>query len=113
MFSVKYTGDFVCLDAETGRQFWQTNSVTHPQNGASIHLTPNGDSVLLFTDQGNLIRARLSAQGYQELSRVHVLDPTHPFGGREVLWPPPAYANRHILARNDKELIRASLAAKP
>jgi hypothetical protein len=27
-------------------------------------------------------------------------------------WIPPVYANRHIFARNDKELVCASLAAK-
>jgi len=36
-----------------------------------------------------------------------------PFNGRNVVWPPPAYANRHVFARNDKEIIRASLAAAP
>ena len=78
-----------------------------------FHARDSGDSVLLFTDQGNLIRARLSAAGYQELSRIHLIDPTNPFGGRNVVWPPPAYANRHVFARNDQELICASLAVKP
>ncbi len=113
VFSAKTSGELVCLEAGTGRQVWQTNTVTSLKNGSSIHLTSNGDSVLLFTDQGNLIRARLSSEGYQELSRVHLLDPTYPFSGRNVVWPPPAYANRHVFARNDQELIRASLAAKP
>jgi outer membrane protein assembly factor BamB len=113
VFSATTSGELVCLEAGTGRQVWQTNTVTSLKNGSSIHLTPNGDSVLLFTDQGNLIRARLSAEGYRELSRVHLLDPIHPFNGRNVVWPPPAYANRHIFVRNDKELICASLAAKP
>ena len=27
-----------------------------------------------------------------------------------VAWAHPAYANKHILVRNDKELLRASLA---
>lgn len=31
------------------------------------------------------------------------------YGGRNVAWPPPAYANRHVFVRNDKELICASL----
>jgi outer membrane protein assembly factor BamB len=113
VFSAKTSGELVCLDAGTGQQVWQTNSVTELKNGSSIHLTLNGDSVLLFTDQGNLIRARLSSEGYRELSRVHLLDATHPFNGRNVVWPPPAYANRHVFARNDKELICASLVANP
>jgi outer membrane protein assembly factor BamB len=113
LFSARTSGELVCLEAGTGKQVWQTNTVTSLKNGSCIHLTPNGDSVLLFTDQGNLIRARLGSEGYQELSRVHVLDPTHAFNGRRVVWPPPAYANQHIFVRNDRELICASLAAKP
>ena len=83
------------------------------KNGATIHLTANGDSVLLFTDQGTLIRARLSAAGYQELSRVRLVEPTFLFGDRKIVWSVPAFADRQVFARNDKELICASLAAKP
>jgi outer membrane protein assembly factor BamB len=113
VYSAKSTGELVCLEAGTGQQVWQTNTVTSLKNGSSIHVTPNGDSVLLFTDQGNLIRARVSAGGYQELSRVHLIDATNPFNGRNVVWPPPAYANRHVFARNDQELVCAALAAAP
>jgi glucose dehydrogenase len=111
VFSARISGELVCLEAATGKEIWQTNTVTSLKNGSSIHLTPNGNSVLLFTDQGNLIRARLSPAGYYELSRVHLIEPTNPFGGRNVVWPPPAYANRHVFARNDQELICASLEA--
>ena len=111
LFSAKSTGELVCVEASTGQQIWQTDKVTDLNNGASIHLTRNGDSVLLYTDKGELVRARLSAEGYQEISRVAVLEPTFPFAGRNVAWSPPAYANHHIFARNGKELICASLAA--
>jgi outer membrane protein assembly factor BamB len=113
LFSAKSSGELICVDAGTGQQVWETDKVTDLKNGASIHLTPNGDSVLLYTNKGELIRARLTPQGYQEMSRVSVLEPTFPFGGRNVAWPPPAYANRHVFARNGKELICASLAAQP
>jgi hypothetical protein len=113
LFSAKSSGEFICLEASTGKQVWESAKVTDLKNGASIHLTPNGDSVLLYTDKGELIRAQLTSQGYQEISRVAVLEPTFPFAGRNVAWSPPAYANRHIFARNGKELICASLAAKP
>jgi hypothetical protein len=36
-----------------------------------------------------------------------------PFAGRNVAWSPPAYANRHIFARNGNELVCASLSANP
>src|SRR5262249_29868383 len=108
VFSAK-GGQLVGLDAGTGKQVWETSKGTDLKNGASIHLTANGDSVLLYTEKGELIRARLTCKGYDEISRVRLLDPTYPFGGRKCAWPPPAYANRHVFARSDKELVCASL----
>ena len=112
VFSAKTSGELICLEAGTGKEVWQTNSVTDLKNGSSIHLTSNGDSVFLFTNEGNLIRARLSSRGYQELSRTHLLEPTCPFNGRNVVWPPPAYANQQVFARNDKLLVCAWLGAE-
>lgn len=111
VFSGKTNAHFVCLDANDGKPLWDTDHVTGKGSGATIHLTPNGDSVLIFTDQGNLIRARLTRDGYHELSRVHVVDPVQPFGGRKLVWPPPAYANGHIFIHNGAELVCASLIA--
>ncbi len=113
VFSARSSGELVCVEAGTGRQVWQATNVTDLVNGASIHLTPNGDAVFLFTNQGNLILAQLMPQGYREISRAHLLEPTSAFGSRKLAWTPPAYANRHVFARNDEELVCASLAAKP
>jgi outer membrane protein assembly factor BamB len=109
----KMGGRLVCLEARTGKQVWETDKVTGLANGATIHLTANGDSVLLFTDQGYLIRARLDGEGYHEVSRVLLIEPTYLFSGRKIVWAPLAFANRHVFARNEQELICASLAAKP
>ena len=113
VYSARSSGELACLDARTGQQVWQTNSVTDLKNGASIHLTPNGDAVFLFTDKGDLIQARLTPQGYREISRARLLEPTFPFGDRKCAWTPPAFANRQVFARNDEELVCASLAAGP
>src|SRR5207244_12543485 len=47
LYSAKSSGELICLEASTGKQVWQSANVTDLKNGASIHLTPNGDSVLL------------------------------------------------------------------
>jgi putative pyrroloquinoline-quinone binding quinoprotein len=109
------SGELVCREASTGKEVWQTDKATDSKYGArtSIHLTMNGNSVLLFNDQGELIRARLTAEGYHEISRVALIEPTYPSSGRKVAWSSPAYANRHVFARSDKELKCASLAANP
>ena len=113
IYSGKSSGALVCLEADTGREIWSTSAVTAAGHGASMHLTPNGDSVLIFTDEGQLIRARLSPKGYEELTRSPLIKPTYSFGGRLVVWPPPAYANRQVFVRNDLEMICASLASDP
>jgi outer membrane protein assembly factor BamB len=109
LFTAKSSGALICVDADTGKQVWESAQVTALKNGASIHLTLNGDSVLLYTDRGELIRTRITPEGYKEVSRAALLEPTLPFGGRKVTWSPPAFANRHVFARNGKELICASL----
>lgn len=111
VYSAKTNGHLVCLEARTGKQIWDTDKITGKGQGATIHLTPNGGTFLIFTDQGNLIRAKLSAEGYTELSRIHLVDPTFPFAGRNLVWPPPAYANGHIFIHNGSELVCASLTA--
>jgi hypothetical protein len=68
--------------------------------------------VLLYTDEGNLIRAKLTPQGYEEISRVKLLEPVYGFSGRKLCWSPPAFANGHVFARNEKELVCAELRAK-
>ena len=113
VYSAKSSGELVCLEAGTGKQVWGTTNVTELKFGASIHLTPNGDATFLFTDEGNLILARLTPDGYREISRVHLLEPTSVLGTRRFTWVPPVYANRCIFARNDAELVCALLAARP
>src|SRR5579883_1216205 len=68
IFSAKSSGHLVCLDAKTGKEVWETDRVTDLKQGASIHLTPNGDSVLLYTDKGELIRAYLTGRLESSLS---------------------------------------------
>jgi hypothetical protein len=109
IYSARSFGQFICVDAKTGEQVWETDKVTDLKSGASVHGTVNGDTVLLYNDRGELIRVRLTPQGYQEISRARVLDPPVTWG-RNCAWAAPAFANRHIFARTNKELVCASLA---
>jgi outer membrane protein assembly factor BamB len=110
VYSPRSGGLFVCLEAETGREIWQTNTVTSLRQGACVHFTPNGSSLFLFTDQGDLVRANLTPAGYQELGRVHLIEPTSPLFENKFAWAAPAFANRSIFVRNDHELRCYSLA---
>ena len=97
-------------DAATGKELWRTDKVTELSSGGSIHLTTNGENTFLYTDRGELIVASLSGHEYKEISRAALLEPTYPLDGRKFAWVPPAYANRCVFARNDKELVCAFLA---
>jgi outer membrane protein assembly factor BamB len=111
VYSAKTGGAFACLKMVSGEELWQTNTVTDLINGASIHGTLHGDTAFLFTDRGELIQARLSPGGYEEIGRVKLIQPTWPFAGRKVAWAAPAFARQNVYARNDQELICFSLAA--
>ena len=109
IYGCKSPGELVCLEAATGKQVWSTNSITGLKNGASINITPQGNGFFLFTDEGNLIRAELSPAGYREISRSHLIDPTWPFAGNKFVYAPPAFADRHVFARSETEIVCASL----
>ena len=98
-----------------GERLWETFLPTTGQRRASYgtaFIVRHGSRFFLFGEQGDLILARLSKSGYQELGRVHLLEPTNQHAGRSVVWSHPAFAERCIFARNDKELVCASLAAE-
>jgi outer membrane protein assembly factor BamB len=81
-----------------------------PPSSGTAFITRQGDRYFLFTETGDLVIARLTPQGYEEVSRCHLIEPTNVAFGRDVVWCPPAYANRAIVVRNDREVVRVSLA---
>jgi len=113
VFSATTKGHLLCREATTGKQLWQADQVSASKSGPSIHLTavPSIGCVFLFTDRGDLILSRLTAAGYKELGRAHLIEPTAEYGQQKMAWVPPAYADQRVFARNDKELVCASLAA--
>ena len=108
------TGFLTAVDLTTGERLWETLEPTMGTERRGRHgtafLVRNGDRTWLMSETGDLIVATLSPQGYAEDSRMHVLDPTGECFGREVVWSHPAFANRCIFARNDKELVCVSAA---
>ena len=109
VFTCNVSGELVCIEAKSSKILWAINQVTDSKSGASIHITPQGKSALLFNDKGELIRAELSLTGYKEISRSALLQPTYPFAGKKA-WVAPAYADGRVFARSDEELVCASLA---
>ena len=120
IYGVCSYGDLRCLKADNGDRVWSTRKATtsddSPTRWANAFLVAQGDRFFLFNEQGDLIIARLTPKGYDEIGRAHILVPTGRagFGGqvRNVLWSHPAFANKSMYARNDKEIVCVSLAAE-
>ncbi len=116
IYGVCSYGQFRCLEARTGKRVWETQAVTGEKaRWASAFLVKNGDRYFINNDRGELIIAKLSPEGYKEISRTELIKPTSTLGiGRRerkaVHWSHPAYANRMLYTRNDEEIIAVSLA---
>ena len=89
-----------------------------PGRWGTAFMVKQGDRYFVNNDDGFLIIAQFTPNGYEEQGRTRLIEPTSNAGygprrffDRVVNWSHPAYANRHIVHRNDNEIIRASLAA--
>jgi len=113
VYGVDSYGQLRCLDARNGDRIWEDLTAVPKARWATIHMVRNGRRIWMFNERGELLIGRLSPQGFHEIRRSKLLDPTtaqlNQRGG--VCWSHPAYAYRHIFARNDRELVCASLAA--
>ena len=119
VYGVDGHGLLRCLELETGRRVWETDALIGERtNWATAFFVRHEDRYFINTDTGDLVIAELSPGGYRELSRTRLIEPTHPYvrrrrSGDVVNWSHPAYANSHIVARNDREIVRRSLAKAP
>lgn len=110
-------GQLRCLNAKTGERIWESLEATGEKaRWAAGFLVRHGDHFFINNDRGDLIIAKLSPRGYEEIGRTKLIKPTSNPGNRRELgvvnWSHPAYAGRHIFARNDEEIIAASLERK-
>ncbi|MCX6880218.1 MAG: PQQ-binding-like beta-propeller repeat protein [Verrucomicrobia bacterium] len=113
IYGVDSYGQFRCLEAATGDRVWEDLTLVPGDRWANIHMVRNGDKVWMFNERGELIITRLSPTGVKVISRAKLIEPTKgQLGMRQgVCWSHPAYAGKCIFARNDNEIVCASLAA--
>ena len=114
IYGVDSYGELRCLVAATGERVWENQTATPRARWSNIHMVEQQDRVWMFNERGELIIAKLSPAGYQEISRAKLIEPTTAQLRQRngVCWSHPAFANRHVFARNDRELVCASLAAE-
>lgn len=105
-------GQLRCLDLMTGERVWESLDAVPKARWATIHFIETGNNVWMFNERGELIIADLSPSGFREISRAKLIDPTTSQLPRRggVCWSHPAFADKHVYARNDNELLCANLA---
>ena len=121
IYGVDQPGMLRAVELETGKKLWFTHRPVigkieaEDYKGAAsgtAFVVKNGDHYFLFAETGDLVIAKLSPKEYTEVSRAHLLGPTGAVFGRKVVWSHPAFANKCVYVRNDKEIACYSLAAE-
>jgi outer membrane protein assembly factor BamB len=109
IYGVDSYGQLRCLEAKAGQRVWENLDAVPKARWSTIHFVrngSNGDTIWMFNERGEILLGKLSPEGFEELSRHKILDPTvgqlRRRGG--VCWSHPAFANQSIIVRNDKEM---------
>ncbi|MGV3485912.1 MAG: PQQ-binding-like beta-propeller repeat protein [Planctomycetaceae bacterium] len=105
-------GEMRCLEALTGKRVWEDLTAVPKARWSTVHMVRQDDRVWMFNERGELLIASLSPEGLTIHDRSQLIEPTTtqlPQRGG-VCWAHPAFAEKSIFVRNDKQLVRASLA---
>jgi len=111
VYGVDSYGQLRCLDADTGQRIWESQKAVPKARWAAIHIVQLQNRLVMFNERGELLFGRVSPTGFEELSRAKLIEPTTDQLNQRngVCWSHPAFANGHVYARNDRELVSASL----
>ncbi|MCA9178696.1 MAG: PQQ-like beta-propeller repeat protein [Planctomycetales bacterium] len=112
-------GELRGLKLNDGERIWENKELTRQGRWGSYFWVKNGDRYFVNNDLGELLIMQFGPQGPKLIDRTPLIKPdTHcGYGPRRfadalVNWVQPAYANGHIIIRNDSEIRRVSLQAR-
>ncbi len=114
MYGFDQNGRLYAVELPSGKRLWDTTEPVskRPASSATAFIVrqgTSGDRYWLFNDSGDLIIARLTPKGYEEIDRAHLIQPTNTAFGRDVVWCMPAFADKRMYVRNDNECICVDL----
>ena len=112
IFGVCSYGQLRGLKTDSGERIWETRQATGEGRWWNAFLIRHNNRFFLHNEQGDLIIAKMDADGYHEISRAKLVEPTRKVQRRMTIWSHPAFAMKSVFARNDKELVRVDLAQK-
>ncbi len=114
VYGVDSYGQLRCLRLSDGERVWEDQTAVPKARWSTIHFVQNGEHTWMFNERGELIIAALSPEGFRAISRAKIIEPTEGQLARRggVCWSHPAFAYRHVFARNDEEIVCVSLEAQ-
>ena len=114
IYGVDSYGELRCLDLQTGERIWESLEAVPTARWSNIHMVRHEDRIWMFNERGELIISKLSPEGFHELSRAKMIEPTRGQLGQRggVCWAHPAFAYKHVYIRNDQEILCADLSVK-
>src|SRR5688572_10838317 len=78
IYGVDSYGELRCLRASDGERLWEDLSAVPKDRWSTIHFVQNGERTWMLNERGELIIGKLSPQGFEEISRAKLLEPTLP-----------------------------------
>lgn len=114
IYGMDQSGELMAVEIPSGERLWTTGQPLgeRPVRNGTAFMVKHGDRFLLFCETGELVIAKLSREGYEEMDRVAIIEPTNNAFGRPVAWYPPAYANGRMYVRNDEKCICVELTER-
>lgn len=112
IYGVDSYGEMRCLRLENGDRVWEDLSAVRKNRWANIHFIQHLKQTWMFNEHGELLITELSPAGLKIISRAKLIEPTTSQLNRNgigVTWSHPAFANGHVFARNDRQIICADL----
>jgi outer membrane protein assembly factor BamB len=105
-------GHMYGVELPSGKRLWDESGPVGgtPKGSETAFIVKNGDRFVFFAETGHIVLGKLTAKGYEETDRAKVIEQTNNAFGRKVVWCAPAYADKKMYVRNDKEIICVDLA---
>src|SRR5262249_22215358 len=119
IYGVCSYGQLRCLQAGTGQRLWETFTATGGEEGRWGDAFPvppipsdgppreGGRGLFVFNEKGDLLIARLTPQGYDQVDRAHILEPQTATPAAPWYGPTP----RSRIAACTRGMIRRSSAS--
>lgn len=112
MYGFDEDGWMFAVELPSGKRLWEDEGPLRgrPSGSETAFIIRNGDRFFFFAETGELVIGKLSREGYEEIDRAKILEPTNAAMGRKVVWCAPAFAGKQMFVRNDKEIVCVDLA---